>query len=869
MSTRKTKRLSGSQYRKRKLEKEEERKQMAGAFKKFLKTDDVPAATFERPLPHTTQPDVDSSKIKYHFEVTSVDLPSTSTSTETPDLLSQSTASESQLQIVTSEEENLVLSEDHNEVIEDGDNYGDPATWKHPIQSTVRRIIIENGPVQVTKKKFPADLKGRKFSKIFYKRTLSNGETINRSWLIYSEKNNSVYCFCCKLFCIDDKKMKLTSTGFNDWQHLSNHLKRHETSSTHIKNYNSLVELKESLQKGVTIDATNQKLFEMKQRYWFNVLERMLYIVQFLSRQCLAFRGKQSKLFQPNNGNFLKLLEMLSKFDQVTSDHLKKVSQSKNTNKRAVLYVGPRIQNELINIMASAVRNKIVDEIRKAKYYSIILDCTPDKSKIEQISLIIRYVAIEKVNVEIKESFIAFYPVTDTTGRGLSEFVLNELSNLHLDMDNLRGQGYDNGSNMKGKNCGLQKLILNKNSRAFFVPCSSHSLNLVANDAAKASNQIVNFFLTVQNLYNYFSSSTQRWHILKNNIKSLTLKQVSETRWESRIDAIRPLIHEMGGIYDSLEEIGNDNSKDASMRLEAIALAKKIQNFNFICSAFFWYELLLKINVVSEQLQNKQINLQSALSLLKNLKSFIKECRTDEFFNYIIEQSKKIAEEIDANSEFEVQDNIVRIRRKKRNFDYEAQDEPLIDKKQQFKVNCFYIVLDQIYNSLEERYRQTQNLNIEFGFLYNLQFYSQPENSSELLGLCKNLETKLTDINTNESDIDYLQLYEEIRSLTLPDISSNDVGSILNYIVEKGFNEIYPNLTIAIRILLTLPVTVASAERSFSKLKIVKNYLRSTMAQERLSNLSLLSIEHTICETLDFSILIKEFANTKARRAKF
>lgn len=834
---------------------------MAGAFKKYLKTP-AHAATFEGPLPHTSQPEMDSSRIQ--LEVMPENLPSTSTSTtETSDLASQSTASESQ--IVTSEEQN----DDHDEVTEYREKYEDPATWKHPIHSTLRRIIIENGPVQITKKKFPADLKGRKFSKNFYKRTLKNGETVNRSWLIYSEKNNSVYCFCCKLFCVDENKMKLTGTGFNDWQHLSNHLKRHETSSAHLKNYNSLVELKENLRKGITIDATNQKLFEIKQRYWFNVLERMLYIVQFLSRQCLAFRGKQSKLFQPNNGNFLKLLEMLSKFDQVISDHLKKVGQSRNTSKRAVLYVGPRIQNELINIMATAVKNKIVCEIKKAKYYSIILDCTPDKSKTEQISLIIRYVAIEKGNVETKESFIAFYPITDTTGRGLSEFVLNELSNLHLDIGDLRGQGYDNGSNMKGKNCGLQKLILNQNSRAFFVPCFSHSLNLVVNDAAKASNQIVNFFLTVQNLYNYFSSSTQRWHILKNNIKSLTLKQVSETRWESRIDAIRPLVHEMGGIYDSLEEIGNDNSKDASVRLEAIALVKKIQNFNFICSAFFWYELLLKINVASKQLQNKQVNLQFALSLLKDLKTFIRTCRSDEFFNYIIEQSKKIAEEIDANLEFEVQDDVVRVRRKKRNFDYEARDEPIVDKKQQFKVNCFYVVLDQIYNSLEERYLQTQNLNTEFGFLYNLQYYSHPENSNELLRLCKNLETKLTDINKNVSDIDYLQLYEEIKSLNLPDDSSNDVSSILNLMVEKGFNEIYPNLTIAIRILLTLPVTVASAERSFSKLKIIKNYLRTTMAQERLSNLALLSIEHTTCESLDFSNLIKEFANTKARKATF
>lgn len=74
--------------------------------------------------------------------------------------------------------------------------------------------------------------------------------------------------------------------------------------------------------------------------------------------------------------------------------------------------------------------------------------------------------------------------------------------------------------------------------------------------------------------------------------------------------------------------------------------------------------------------------------------------------------------------------------------------------------------------------------------------------------------------------------------------------------------------TAFLRILLTMPVTVASAERSFSKLKLIKNYLRSTMSQERLTNLATISIEEAILDHSDIHEMIKDFAIRKARRVE-
>jgi len=64
----------------------------------------------------------------------------------------------------------------------------------------------------------------------------------------------------------------------------------------------------------------------------------------------------------------------------------------------------------------------------------------------------------------------------------------------------------------------------------------------------------------------------------------------------------------------------------------------------------------------------------------------------------------------------------------------------------------------------------------------------------------------------------------------------------------------------------TLPVTVPSAERSFSKLKLIKSYLRSSIAQDRLDSLALISIENEAARQLDLDELVNKFANNKARK---
>ncbi|GFT27606.1 DUF4371 domain-containing protein [Trichonephila clavipes] len=74
-----------------------------------------------------------------------------------------------------------------------------------------------------------------------------------------------------------------------------------------------------------------------------------------------------------------------------------------------------------------------------------------------------------------------------STGKELSNLIVEKRKKLGLNLLDMRGQAYDNGANMRGEKSGVQSRIRTLNPRTIYVPCSSHSLNLVINDMAKAS----------------------------------------------------------------------------------------------------------------------------------------------------------------------------------------------------------------------------------------------------------------------------------------------------------------------------------------------------------------------------------------------
>jgi hypothetical protein len=172
-----------------------------------------------------------------------------------------------------------------------------------------------------------------------------------------------------------------------------------------------------------------------------------------------------------------------------------------------------------------------------------------------------------------------------------------------------------------------------------------------------------------------------------------------------------------------------------------------------------------------------------------------------------------------------------------------------------------------ILNFWFEQYEGYQNF---FGFLFTSEKMRSLDNDS-LKSSCDNLEAALkekeTDSIANEnrkSDIDTNELYVELKLLRdfIPKENMGPV-EVLSFLKRHGC---FPNASIAYRVLLTIPVTVASAERSFSKLKLLKSYMRTTMTQQRLKDLATISLESEVLEKIGYEDIIEDFISKNPQR---
>ena len=284
-----------------------------------------------------------------------------------------------------------------------------------------------------------------------------------------------MFCGTCALLLQKDKrrdKALLVNKPFSNWVKLSDALNTHSKHSYHHDALQSADVLKTTIENpssriDVIVSNTLQsRIVENK-----HILQQIVCVIIFLTKQGLPLRDDAEDVCsQKNPSNFLALLKMLAESDSLLHSHLYQ-PRAKNAT-----YLFPRTQNEIISdIGYDVVRAKIISEVKKARFYSIMADEVSSHNE-EHLPLCLRFV---DENSEIREEFIAFLKLKRVRAVDITNAIVSCLEGLGLSFNELRGQGYDGASTMSGEKSGVQKRIREKQPKALYTHCAGHSLNLV------------------------------------------------------------------------------------------------------------------------------------------------------------------------------------------------------------------------------------------------------------------------------------------------------------------------------------------------------------------------------------------------------
>ena len=378
--------------------------------------------------------------------------------------------------------------------------------------------------------------------------------------------------------------------------------------------------------QGQTLTSKLDEHIKAEKQYWRHVMERIIVVICTLSERGLPFRGNNIHSGSPDNGNYLGLLELLAKFDQFLLAHINRYGNSGSGNPS---YLSKTVCEEMSQLLAKTVKEAIMADVKKAGYFSLSVDSTPDISHTDQLTLIIRYVSPE--DGLPSERFLTFHELKDHSGERMADLVFNYLTTeFEIDFNKCRGQSYNNAVNMAGRYNGMQQNIIEKNKFARFIPCAAHSLNLEGRSAVNCCLDAVNFLGIINQIYTFFSSS-KRWTALKSFLQSQSKvpKYLSDTRWEAYAKATEVVLESYSAITDALSHLYSDVNEKGDTRLQANNILQKMGELAFVFMLCFWTRVLRHFRKVSKANQKSQLLLSTCASLFSSLQDFLSKIRED------------------------------------------------------------------------------------------------------------------------------------------------------------------------------------------------------------------------------------------------
>lgn len=651
----------------------------------------------------------------------------------------------------------------------------------------------------------------RQFNKDIYARN---------NWICGCNKKNALFCFPCLLFGGDKS---WTEVGVTDLVHLSDKVKKHETSKHHLHN-----EMEFALLGTVNIQA------QLDTAYWVNiqkfndkvtknryVLSKIIDCVKFCGVFELALRGHNETETSDNPGIFRGLINFSAELDNTLADHLKNSTVFKGTSKE--------IQNDILECMLEVCQETILEQIKDSPYLAIMVDETTDVSSKSQLVVIFRYCQ----NGEPVERFWTYLVPSKHDAQTLTDSILSVLDPiLENSPHKLIAQSYDGAAVMSGRHTGVQARIKEKYKFANFIHCYAHQLNLIMSKAASSNSQVRLFFGNLHEIPAFFSNSPQRIEVL-DKVVQRRIPHGAPTRWNFHIRTVNVLFEHRESFLDCMEEIEgtfeNETVCSAASSIRRILLDK-----TFMFWLCFFHRVMPHVDILFNQLQKIKTD---PLEISEQIAKF------EDSISSVRNSTDNLATEVDSLCDYELPS-----KRKRRN-DTETDHRIAVTE-----------VCDVIINCARDRFSFSDHL-LAASLFSSQQFaeYSGKFPVEKLDATC--LAYPNLDKERLKTELSVIYSRADCRSVS---------GAIpfLKFLIENNLANVFKETKKILEILITIPMTTAEAERCFSTLKRVKTFLRNSMCEDRLVALSMLTIEKKLINEIPKfnERVIDKFASKKNRR---
>lgn len=705
---------------------------------------------------------------------------------------------------------------------------------------------IGDGPFQPRSQEYPKRAFGishvvfRSFQATWYD---------NYPWLHWDVKRERAFCYTCvkaargKLLLNSKTDAAFISSGFQNWKDGPRGFSKHEASDCHKEAVEKLITLPEST--GHVGELLNSQLaVDRKQNR-----EKFLLIlrnIKFLARQGLPLRGASQDGGEVDS-NFHQLLAVFSEFEPSLQQWLEKKKGK---------YTSADMQNEMLKIMAHQILREVARTI-SGKKFAIMVDETTDCSCTEQCVIVIRWVDSD---LSVHEEFIGYYAVATANAATIVATITDALVRMQVELSDCRGQCYDGAATMSGSKNGVATQLLAKEPRALYTHCYGHALNLACQDMmreVKLVRDALDVTFEFSKLLKYSAKRTAEYQRLKNDLapEEAGFRTLCPTRWTVRAASLNSILVNYKVLQECLDSFTELAKGDREMSAKCNGVRSQFGTFNFLFGVALGKKVLSLADNLSKSLQSATLSASEGQVIAKATIDSLLLLRCDgkfeEFWKYVIEvqQSNDVSEP-----------QLPRKKSAPARLQVGTGAPSFPSTVEDHYRPVYYASIDTVIQAIRQRFDQ--------------EGYHQYRNLEELLLKgCNGLDItpELTAVAELYKDDLKPDLLRDQLSILHASLSAEEIvptiQSIVAHLKSLSSRHLFMSeVVVLLQLILISPATNATSERSFSALRRLKTYLRSTMTQKRLNHCAILHVRKEDCDRLDLVAVANDFVGDNEYR---